>query len=127
MFDKSKRGPHFINATILNIYLWKFGAVSILKVYGAALILTLLREDGSQRPSMFMNDSVAPRGQVTARNDPGRSPVTLEPRTRGWLTEAINGLVGLEDKGDYRKCSGRSPDVPVGLRSVPQALSHHII
>ena len=77
MFDKSKRGPHFINATTLNIYLWKFGAVSILKVYGATLILTLLREDGSRRPSMFMNDSVVPRGQVTAGNNPGGPPTTL--------------------------------------------------
>ena len=36
--------------------------------------LTLLRDDGSQRPSMLKKATVAPRGQATARDDPGRLP-----------------------------------------------------
>ena len=54
---------------------------------------------------MFMSARMAPRGQVTARNNPGRSPEVAQ----GWLAEAINDLVGpedLEDTKDYRKHSG---------------------
>ena len=69
MFDKSKRGPHFINATTLNIYLWKFGAVSILKVYDAALIFSVMM---AHRDNLCSRTTrCAPRGQVTARNNPG--------------------------------------------------------
>ena len=53
--------------------------------------------------------------------------VTLfEPSMRGWLAEAINGLLGqeaLEDKGTIGKVRGRSPDHPVGPRPDPWALS----
>ena len=62
---------------------------------------------------------------------PGPTPMVLslspvisfKPRTRGWLAEAINGLVdpeALEDMGDYLgNTQGRSPDDPVVLRPTP--------
>ena len=78
---------------------------------------------------MFTNATVAPRGQVTARNDPGRSPpppsrpvILFEPRTRLWLHGAINGLLGqdaLEDRGDHRKGSGEVPGPPCGADARP--------
>ena len=37
MFDRSKRGPDYINGTILNICQWTFDNVTILNVYEAAL------------------------------------------------------------------------------------------
>ena len=49
---------------------------------------------------------------------------------RGWLAEAINGLVGqeaLEDKGDYRKRSGDVPQPPCGAQARPRALSRPVI
>ena len=61
----------------------------------------------------------------------GFTVISFEPRMRLWLADAINGLVGpeaLEDTGDCRKHSGRSPDDdPVGPSLDPLALSHSVI
>ena len=136
MFHKSKRGPHFINATTLNIYLWKFGAVSILKVYDAALIFSVMM---AHRDNLCSRKTrCAPRGQVTARNNPGGpyhpvrprpDPRTLscpeisfEPRTRGWL-HATNNVherrSSAQRPGDSQKRSGEVPRRPCGVEARP--------
>ena len=75
----------------------------------------------------------SPDDPVVLRPDPralSRSVISFEPRTRGWLTEAINALVGpeaLEDPGDYRgNTQGRSPNDPVGPRSESRTLSRSV-
>ena len=49
--------------------------------------------------------------------------ISFELRTRGWLAEAITGLLDQEaleeSKGTIGKVRGRSPDHPVGPRPVP--------
>ena len=71
----------------------------------------------------FSDHPVGPRPEPQAASH----LVTLfEPPTRGWLPEAINGLLGHEalgDKGDYRVGWGRFPDHPVGPRLNPRAPS----
>ena len=88
---------------------------------------------------MFMRAGMAPIDRVTARNILGRSPedpvelrpdplalsrsvISFKPRTRGWLSEAIKGLVGpeaLENTGDYRKHSGEVARRPCGAQPRP--------
>ena len=90
-----------------------------------------------------MNAAVAPRGQVTARNDQGRSPdhpewprpdprglcgcvISFEAPTQRWLTEAVNGLLGHEalgDKEDYREGWREVPGPPCGAQADPRAPS----
>ena len=109
------------------------GAISQLwDMRGSCDLLTLHRDDGSQRPSMFKKAMVAPRGQARARNDPGRSPhdpvgprpypralfrppISFESRTRGWLHEAIyvhERHGGAQRPGDSQRRSGEVPPRP---------------
>ena len=97
---------------------------------------------------MFMSARMLPKGQVTARHIGGRSHdnpvgprpdpralscsiISFNPRIRGWLIEAINGLVGteaLEDTGDYiGNTQGRARDNTVLLRPDPRPLSRLVI
>ena len=99
------------------------------RIYMQLLYLTFLHGDGSQRLSMFTNAAVAPRGHVTARNDPGEFPhhpvglrpdpralsgpvISFEPPTRRWLTGAIyvhECRGGAQRPGDRQKRSGGGP------------------
>ena len=106
--------------------------------------LNLQRGDGGHRPSMVCWARRPLRTRGTIGNVPGRSPdhpvgprpdlralsrlvALFEPPMLGWLAEAITGLVcqeAIEDMGDCRKGSGRSPDHPVGPKTRrPRALS----
>ena len=96
---------------------------------------------------MFTNAAVAPRGQVTARNDPGEVPdhsvgprhdpralsgpvISFEPPTRRWLSEAIyvyEGRGGAQRPGDGQKRSGEVPDHPLRPRPDPRAISGPVI
>ena len=116
-------------------------------ILSSNLIQTSKRGDGCQRPSMVWWAQRPLRMRGTIGNTRGRSPddpvgpspnprtlyrsvISFERRTRGWLAEAINGLVfpeALEDTGDYRKHSGRSPDVPVGPSPDPWTLPRSVI
>ena len=92
---------------------------------------------------MFMNTRMLPRGQVTARNiggrshddpvgprlDPqalSRSVISFEPRTWGWLVQAINAHErqdGAQRLGDRQKHYWEVTEDPVGPRPDPWALS----
>ena len=98
-----------------------------------------MRIYGSQRPSMFTNATVAPRGQVTARNNvgPRLNPRALSRPVISFDLEHGDGsqrpsLVHwarrhLRTRGTIGKVRGRSPEDPVGLRPVPMALSRPVI
>ena len=62
MFDRSKRGPDFINATTLNIC-WTFDAVNILNMYEAALTYMISVNTNNFQQSKITYDHIC----VTSR------------------------------------------------------------
>ena len=64
MFDRSKRGPDFINATTLNICLWTFDAVSILNVYEVALTYMISMNTNDVQHSKITFDHICVASRI---------------------------------------------------------------